>query len=90
MLDNFATKHAHTRKSIAAWRRSVTESNWQRKQDLLVSFPNAKMISNTLARFEILHNKYRLIAEVSYEDGYVEVRFIGTHSEYDKVNPLTI
>lgn len=58
--------------------------------DILHSFRDAKMIKNNRARFEIQHNKYRLIAEVHYADGIVEIRFIGTHSEHDKINPSTI
>ena len=89
-LDRFALRHASTRKSLSTWRRSVEESNWKSKQDILVLFPNAKLIRNNRARFEILHNKYRLVAEVFYQDGIVDVRFIGTHTEYDRIDPSTI
>jgi mRNA interferase HigB len=81
MLDIFAKKHSDARKSLAVWKK---------RQDVLNSFPNAKILANNRARFEIKHNKYRLIAEVFYDDKYVEIRFIGTHSDYDKIDPTTI
>lgn len=89
-LDRFAIAHASTRKSLATWKKATSEALWKKKQDILFSFPNAKVLANNRARFEIQHNKYRLIAEVFYEDGLVEVRFIGTHTEYDKIDPLTV
>jgi len=48
------------------------------------------MIKNNRARFEIVHNTYRLITHIFYEPGIVEIRFIGTHNEYEKINPSTV
>ena len=39
-----------------------------KKQDFLVDFPKVKMIKNNRARFEIVHNYYRLIAFIDYND----------------------
>lgn len=39
--------------------------------------------------FDIGGNKYRLIVRASYEYKAVQVKFIGTHAEYDKIDPLT-
>lgn len=90
LLALFARNHASTRKSLLTWERIVEESTWKNKMDVLNSFPDAKMIRNNRARFEIQHNKYRLIAEVLYDKGIVKIRFIGTHSEYDRIDPSTI
>jgi mRNA interferase HigB len=40
--------------------------------------------------FNLGGNKYRLIVRISFEFGRVLVKFIGTHAEYDRVNPETV
>jgi mRNA interferase HigB len=89
-LNDFAKRHANARKSLATWKATTEEAIWKSKQDVLRDFPKAKMIANNRARFEIVHNNYRLIAFIDYEDRIVEVRFIGTHNEYDRINPASI
>jgi Uncharacterized protein conserved in bacteria len=89
-VGDFSKKHADARKSLATWMKVTEESVWKKKQDVLVSFPHAKIIANNRARFEIVHNKYRLIAHVLYDDGIVVIRFIGTHNEYDKIDPSNV
>jgi mRNA interferase HigB len=89
-LEKFCAKHADARKSLTAWKNVTEFAIWNKKQDVLMDFPKAKMLANNRARFEISHNKYRLIGEIDYSDGICEIRFIGTHNEYEKINPNTI
>lgn len=89
-LEDFGKKHADARKSLSAWKTVTQNAVWKTKQNVLTDFPKAKMIKNNRARFEILHNTYRLIARVDYEEQIVQIRFIGTHNEYDKIEPETI
>jgi mRNA interferase HigB len=89
-LAAFAKTHANSRKHLATWKTIVEKATWKKKQDVLADFPNAKIIKNNRARFEIAHNTYRIIAEIDYLEGIVEIRFIGTHNEYDAIDPETI
>ena len=89
-LDEFGRKHANARKSLATWKSTVQSASWLKRQDVLFDFPNAKIIRNSRARFEIVHNVYRLIAYIDYIGQIVEIRFVGTHNEYEKIDPSTI
>jgi len=89
-LNEFAKKHSNARKSLATWKSTTETVIWENKQDVLHDFPKAKMIKNNRARFEIMHNTYRLIVYIDYEDKIVEIRFIGTHNEYNRIDPETI
>jgi mRNA interferase HigB len=89
-LNAFAKNHANARKSIATWKKTTEEAIWKTKQDVLRDFRNAKMIAENRARFEIVHNTYRLIVKINYDAQIVQVRFIGTHTEYDRIDPATI
>jgi mRNA interferase HigB len=89
-LYEFGKRHADARKSLATWVHVTEDAIWKRKQDVLDDFPNAKMIKNNRARFEIKHNAYRLIVFINYDAGTVVIRFIGTHAEYDRIDPETI
>ena len=40
--------------------------------------------------FDIGGNRYRLIVHVSYVYKRVLVKFVGTHAEYDRIEPETV
>lgn len=40
--------------------------------------------------FDVAGNRYRVIVHVAYAYKRVLIKFIGTHAEYDRINPETV
>ena len=47
-------------------------------------------LSDIKADFNIRGNNYRLVVVVKFTVGYIFVRWVGTHKEYDKIDCSTI
>lgn len=89
-LREFWERHPETEQPLRAWYHEVQKCAWKKPDDILKDFPKARPIKNNRCIFEINHNDYRLIIQTHYNRGIIFIRFVGTHSEYDKVDATTI
>ncbi|KEQ31218.1 hypothetical protein N180_02930 [Pedobacter antarcticus 4BY] len=89
-LYQYAKKHSNAASHLKSWKNTTEQAIWKKSSDIRRDFPSAKIIKGSRARFKIKGNTYRLIVEVDYEDGIVNIYFIGTHSEYSSIDAKTI
>ena len=75
---------------LKAWYHEVKHANWKNPNELKDFYRNASIIGDNRVVFNICGNKYRLVVRINYEAQWVFVRFIGTHSEYDKIDATRI
>ncbi len=89
-LISFYEKHPDCKETLEKWYHDVLSKHWKKPGDIIKDFNTARTIKNQRAIFKINLNDYRLIAEVNYLKGWVFIKFISTHAEYDKVYTSTI
>jgi mRNA interferase HigB len=88
IVENFCRKHSDVTNALSKWIDVVGNAKWINHNDLKADFPFADFIGNKRYVFNIKGNHYRLIIVVVFIAEMVEIRFIGTHAEYDKIKDI--
>ena len=60
---------------------------WRSPNEVKEQYKSASILQSGRAVFNIAGNKYRLVVRINYEIQILYIRFIGTHKEYDAINP---
>lgn len=90
LLDAFVQKHAQSARPLNNWVEKVKGVTCYNHADLKRTFPSADYVKNGRYVFNIGGNNYRIVAVVIFIGGVMNIRFVGTHSEYDKIDSSTI
>jgi len=90
ILREFWKKHNDCEQQLKAWFREVSKAEWANPNEIKAEYPSASIIGNDRIVFNIKGNSYRLIARINFDYQMIWIRFIGTYTEYDKVNAKTI
>jgi len=75
---------------LKTWYDTALSSEWKTPADIKMTYANASILKNSRMVFNIKGNSYRLVAKFNFEKQWIFIRFIGTHSEYDKIDANTI
>ena len=89
-LRDFWAKHPDSELPLKEWYVKTCRANWSSLTEMRYDFNSADYVGNQLYVFNIKGNHYRLIAAVKFTPALVYIRFVGTHSEYDKIDFSTL
>ena len=89
-IRQFWEKHTDAEAALRGWSKTVKRAEWVCFNELKKDFQSADVIPGNRVVFNIKGNHYRIVVKIHYNTGFVFVRFIGTHAEYDKIDAETI
>jgi mRNA interferase HigB len=89
-LLKFIAAHPDARHSVLAWCDEVKKAHWRQPSDIKAQYAHASILKNRRVVFNLKGNDYRLIVAVAYNVGFVYVKFIGTHAQYDLMDANTV
>lgn len=76
--------------ALERWYDIAQRAVWHTLSDIRQDFPSTDYVGNQHYVFNIRGNKYRLIVVIKFTISRIFVRFVGTHTEYDKTDAATI
>ncbi len=89
-LKEYAEKYPDTKTALQVCAVVVKRSEWQCFADIKATFSSVDNVGNQHYLFNIKGNNYRLVVVIMFTIRFVYVRFIGTHTEYGKIDCSTI
>jgi mRNA interferase HigB len=87
-LRAFWEGHRDAEGPLRGWYEEADAADWQTTADIKATYRSASILQGGRAVFNIKGNKYRLVVHLRYP--FVNIRFVGTHQEYDQIDAQTI
>ncbi len=90
ILPKFWKKHSDAETPLKVWLADTRKAQWKEPRDIERQYSNVRIIGTNRAVFNMKGNKYRLVVVIKYRKGLVDIRFVGTHAEYDRIDPREV
>lgn len=90
-LKRFWMRHPRAEGPLRAWFAVVSKAQWKGPSDVKVAFGRTvDFVADNRIIFDIGGNKCRLAVHAAYPFKRVLIKFVGTHIDYDKIDPETV
>jgi mRNA interferase HigB len=83
-------RFAAAKPGLQAWYEEALRVDWRSPADIKRTHAGASILSDNRVVFNIHGNAYRLVVKIQYDRGFVYVRFVVPHAEYDRIDAATV
>lgn len=74
------------KEAILKWYYKAVTVEWKNLAELKNTFNSSDSGGNDRFVFNVGGNKYRIVAMIHFSTRTLYIRFVGTHSQYDKID----
>ena len=72
---------------LKSWIAFTKKASWSNPVEVKETFNSADQLKGSRFIFDIKGNTFRIVAKINYRRQIVYIRFVGTHAEYDEIDP---
>lgn len=89
-INEYALKNAQATDALNDWFLKTKGADWSSFAAVKRTFNSVDYVGNDNYVFNIKGNQFSLVARIIFPIRTVFIRFIGTHSEYDKIDAAAV
>ena len=86
----YAEKYPTVKNALFEWYYEFLSSDFKNFQELKAVHGKASLVGDDRVVINIMGNHYRLVIRVVFVYKTIQIKWFGTHSEYDKIDVATI
>jgi mRNA interferase HigB len=89
-LRSFWELRPDSKRPLQQWHELTKHADWPDPASVRATFRSVDFVAGNRAIFDVGGNRFRVVAKINYPYRIVYIRFVGSHSEYDRIDPETI
>ncbi len=86
----YCKKYPAASNALQEWYHELLKCSFKNFNELKKVYGNASLVGDDRVVFNIMGNNYRLVVRIVFEFKAVQVKWFGTHKEYDLVDVSTV
>ncbi len=89
-LLEYCEKYPEANNSLLELYHELLNCDFKNFNELKLRYGSTSIVKDERVVFNILGNKYRLVVRVVFEFKTIQIKWFGTHAEYDNINVAVI
>ena len=89
-LLEYCRKYPKAAIALQVWYYELLSLELKNFNELKEVYGNVSLVADDRVVFNIMGNKYRLVVRMLFEYKSIQIKWFGTHAEYDKIDVTTI
>jgi len=76
--------------ALQEWYHELLHGEFKNSNELRKVYGNVSLVGDDRVIFNIMGNKFRLVVRLVFEYRAIQIKWFGTHAEYDKIDVTAI
>ncbi len=89
-LLQFCEKYPEAAIALQEWYYELLKSDFNNFNEIKKVYGNVSLAGDDRLVFNVMGNKYRLVVRIVFEYKTIQIKWFGTHAQYDKIKVSSV